>query len=55
MIISMTKELNFESRTWVMVVKHVYTLKISAELEAGKVNEVDTMRQSPSKIPVLKD
>ena len=31
-IISMTEELNFESRTWVMVVKHVYTLtKISAE------------------------
>ena len=28
-IISMTKELNFESRTWVMVVKHVYTLKVA--------------------------
>ena len=32
-IIFMTKELNFESRTWVMVVKHVYTLKVQRYLQ----------------------
>ena len=43
-IISMSKELNFKSRTWVMVVKHVYvqlckyivSTKLSAE--TGKIN-----------------
>ena len=36
-IISMSKELNFQSRMWVMVVKHVY-VQLSKPKETGKVN-----------------
>ena len=31
-IISMSKELNFKSRMWVMVVKHVYTYNFESTL-----------------------
>ena len=58
-IISMSKELNFESQTWVMVVKHVYEVQLTKlSVETGKVTSdcsclVETMRQPHRKILLL--